>query len=440
MKILATALMATLFACGWQTFGAGSIWTLLYQGNRVQNAVGVLAEATAWLKAEATPSRGVVPDGSLCYFVSAPGDSGKSPVPVTDEVACGPLQLTSGGVTVPFLTFHLTAGVPRHGRVRMVLDRASPPTPLSMPPSGQRLVRPDGRVAPGGAGDLNRPGVPPAIGDVLATTPSVSPPPPTVSVPMIGMTSGVALTSYGRVEQYGLGDQARSAPVDRVLIAFKAKALPGAYGSEPPQLFLRVDGKRRGPLVLTSDYVVAAVPVAATDVALVLAGQGVDQSISLLNGEPGPTNPVLTKRAHTTVTLNAVRSVNLRVKTPKGAGIVSGHVTVTSLTLLYWAPDGSRASGAGRALLQIVATLQLAGDRTTYGVEPELLAAGATGDTLAKAHNAAKSGTRQVVAVVDVPADITTGTVTFSGSTTISGKGTLTVQTPLRIDFAFDAN
>lgn len=434
-------MIAVLVVCGWRTFAQGALLDLRYNGFRVEHPDHVLMDAVARLKEEAQRNQGSVVASSRCYFVTAPGDNGKVPVPITANVACGPVMFSGGSVRVPYLEFALDVAPPAHDHVAMTVDRTQQPVPISAPPPGQRLIRPDRIAPPDGTGDLDRPQVPPAIGDVLAKAAVVTPSPATTSIALVGRSSGVKLLSFGPVTQYGTGATARSAPAGRALIAFKVAAITGEDGTQSaPQLFLRIDdAKRKGPLALTNDYIVTAVPTNARRVDLVLADPGGDQAVSLLTGKADPSNPAVVRRAHRGATLSFERPVNLKVSGAKGSGITSGRVSITSVSLLYWAPDGTHASGPNRALLEIVATMRLAGDRADFGVEPDLLQASGTGDVPAKARNSAAKGSHQIVAVVDVPADITTGSILFTGMTTIAGKGTLTVQTPLTVNFTIPA-
>jgi hypothetical protein len=396
-------------------------------------------DAQARLRLEATANKGALTSSSRCYFISAPGDDGHVPIPVTNQLACGPVRLMNDSVRVPYLVFDLIA-TPSRRSVKLAVDRSRPAHSMSAPPLGQRLVRPDRVSPPDGAGDLTRPGAPPAIGDVLAKSAAVSPQPASSTISLVGRSSGVKLLAYGPVVQYGAGAEALSAPSGHRLIAFKVAPLAGEDGTTAgPALYVAVDGQRRGPLAPTDDYVVIAVPTSAKSVSLVLADPGGDQTVSLVTGELGKDVPLVTRRANRTATLGVDRAVNVKVAGAKGSGITSGRVSFKSVSLLYWAPDGSHAGGPQRALLQIVATMRLSGDKADFGVETDLLSAAGTGDTTAKARNAAAKGSNQIVAVVDVPADITSGTVTFRGTARIAGKGTITVLTPLTLTFTIPA-
>jgi len=381
----------------------------------------------------------VSPD-SRCYFVTARGDSvGQYPVRLSDRVACGPVVFVDGDVRVPYLEFPVAVSTPTNEQVTLSVPKDATPYPTSGPPIGQRLVRPDRVQPPDGSGGLTRPEPPPAIGDVLTKAVDVSPRPSQTSLVMIGRTSGVRLTNLGVVDRYGLGDNARTAPEGRKLIAFSLRPLAGEAGDDEPKLYIRVDGRKRGPLAMTDEYVVTAVATNAKQADLVLADSGGEQSISLLTGTAASGNPMVTARKNRMVKISVTKPVTVKVSGPRGAGVTSGRVSFTALSLTYWAPDGSHASGARRALLQIVASIRLESDSSGYGAEAGLLSAAATGDTPARARNAAVDRSRQIVAVVDVPADITAGTVRFSGSAPTAAKGTLTIQTPVQFQFTIAA-
>ena len=91
---------------------------------------------------------------------------------------------------------------------------------------------------------------------------------------MVGRLSGVRLVEYGFVDSYGWGERARTAPAGYRLMAFAAQAVPGEMAEQAPDLSVRVDGKERGPLAATSDYVITAVPANAQPVDLVLTDSG----------------------------------------------------------------------------------------------------------------------------------------------------------------------
>lgn len=286
----------------------------------------------------------------------------------------------------------------------------------------------------------NRLAQPAASGDLLTTSstlPSQLTPAPANAV-MTGQFSGVRLVEYGFVDSFGWGDRARTAPHGARLLAFATVAEPGEDGDSEPDLAVRVDGVARGPLIPTSDYLVTAVPAHARSVDLVLTDSGVKQSISLLNGQPDPANPKLSSRAHRSRELNRIAPVRVQLQTSAGSGVLTGTLTVSAVSLTYWAADGSPCASADQAWLHVVATLKLAGDARPYGVEAGLLSVTAPASARMVADNVAADPQQQVDDAVQVPASITAGTVAYSGSVQ-AAKGRITVLTPITVPFVIPA-
>lgn len=255
---------------------------------------------------------------------------------------------------------------------------------------------------------------------------------------LIGRTAGFRLLEYGAVSGYRSGAVSHSAPSGQRLIAFRIAAAPGEAGQSVPRVSLRIDGVERGPLAITGDYIVASVPLAAQDVALVLADGGVRQSISLIDGRPAD-NVVVCTRTHRSASVGSTRTVSIQVRNSSGAtGLTNGVFTLRTVSLSYWAADGSHPASADRALLHIQASVRFTGDRTGYGADPGLLSV-TTSDGMNQAvRNAAVDPSAAVDAVAEVPAGLTSGTISYSGSMK-SGSSTLTVLTPVSIPFRITA-
>lgn len=291
---------------------------------------------------------------------------------------------------------------------------------------GTRISQPTGIPTP-----------PAAFGDVLTTAAEIGAGTRQAdsAAIMVGRQSGVRLISFGFVQRYGSGDSARSAPRDRQLLAFKVAPIPGESASKPPQLSIRVGSGERGPLVLTTDFLVAAVPAGAAPVDLVLTDGGAKQSLSLLTGAPAPGNPALTLRRTRTVKLGISRAVVVRVKgraaTP---GLTTGTITFARVSLTYWGADGSHPGDPSRALLHVVATVRLAGDSQPFGAEPALISVQIPGSPPVTSRNAAADPKHQVDDVIEVPAAVGSGTITYSG-TLVSALGSVTVVTPVTVRF-----
>jgi hypothetical protein len=81
-----------------------------------------------------------------------------------------------------------------------------------------------------------------------------------------------------------------------------------------------------------------------------------------------------------------------------------------------------------------MATVRLTGDPFEYGAETGLITLTVGSGTSLKARNAAANQTSQIDNVIDVPAGITSGTISYSG-TVATSTGTITVVTPVSLPF-----
>ena len=141
---------------------------------------------------------------------------------------------------------------------------------------------------------------------------------------VIGSRNGGAkLTSLGKVSRYGTGDKAFAAPDGQQLYAFSVAGSSGQDGSADlsGKLAVSIDSGPGTPLPsATAKYFVLAAPTTAKTVELVLVDAGVTQTLSLLDGAPGPGNIVVATRKHTDVTLSATSSTQLVVKKGSQSG------------------------------------------------------------------------------------------------------------------------
>jgi hypothetical protein len=267
---------------------------------------------------------------------------------------------------------------------------------------------------------------------------------------LIGPDAGVQLLSYGFVPDYRSGQSSRAAPAGHRLIAFAARPLSSedpanpadpAESIDPPAVSLRVGADESAPLALTAGYVVASVPLAPTSIDLVLSDGGVKQSISLLTGELSPGNPVVCSRLNRVATVGTSAAVSIKVQpTGRAAGLTTGSVTLRTVSLSYWAADGSHASASDRALLHVGAVVKLAGDTSGYGAEAGLLSLSSVTSAIssAPARNAAPHPSTEVDDVIEVPADLTTGVIHYAG-TIKAPSGEIWVMNPVSIPFTIPA-
>jgi hypothetical protein len=440
IRLLASVLIGVLCFGGWKSLFRHEPIQLTFAGTLISQPDAVLQTAERHLADVVYARHGQRSEHTRCYYMTAARTlSGR--VAVIDQLACGPVLFVDGDSTRPYLTFELQQRKTTADHIELSVSAEPSSTQLEGEAAGRSLVRPDGSSPPAGLGGLRSPTPPQAIGDVLTKTSAVSPELQTASetATLMGRTSGVRLRQYGFVDRYGSGDQARSAPRGRRLLAFSVAAANGESGNAAPDLSVRVDNAERGPLVNTTDFVVVAVPTDADNVDLVLTDSGVKQSISLLTGQPSSGNPAVTTRTNRTATLAVTKNINIKIAGPAGSGITSGRITFTGVSLSYWSADGSHASRPDRAFLHVMATVRLDGDSHDYGVEAGLLAANATGGPATEARNSSADNTSQIDDVIEVPADIVDGTITYSGTVKAS-KGTMTVVTPVTVPFRIPVN
>ncbi|MCW2522971.1 MAG: hypothetical protein JWO63_1306 [Frankiales bacterium] len=258
---------------------------------------------------------------------------------------------------------------------------------------------------------------------------------------LVGPDAGVRLVAYGFVQRYLIGDSTRSAPPGRRLIAFAARPVAGEDASNPPAVSLQVGAQESGLLVMTSGYVVASVPMAPTNIDLILTDGGLKQSLSLLDGTPSAANPAVAERVHQTASVQASAAVSVKVQAVgRAAGVTSGTFTVRSVSLSYWGMDGSHPSEPGEALLHVSAMVKLAGDHIGYGAEAGLLSVTSDTSTISapQARNAAPDPATEVDDVVEVPADLTSGVIHYAGTIT-SASGEIWVLNPVSVPFSIPA-
>ncbi|HEX2904289.1 MAG TPA: hypothetical protein VHO01_12605 [Jatrophihabitans sp.] len=444
VRLITTVVLAVLVGAGWVLFQPSGDQPLTSDGAPVANAAQLLRSAESAMHRAVATRHGNLGKGARCYFnqphrLAAGGSAADAPQPIGDRVFCGPLLFVDGDPARPFLTFGLTPMAQPNGTVRLSLGSQDGDGTAADPRPAERLFRPDGTQPPA-SDQVASPRPPPAVGDVLTTTSTLPSPltPAPANAIMIGQVSGVRLVEYGFVDSYGWAESARTAPAGYRLLAFATDPRPGEEGNQPPDLSVRVDGQERGPLTTTADYVVTAVPKRATQVELVLTDGGVKQAISLLTGQPDAANPAVTVRRHDQLTVGTAHPVRVRLQTAAGTGTLSGTFTLKSLSLSYWAANGDQCPRPDGAWLHLGALLRLDGDPQAYGVESSLLTVTVPGGGALHARNAAADPVTGVDDVVQVPASVTAGSVTLSGSVR-TAKGTLTVLTPITLPFSIPA-
>lgn len=441
IRVVTVVVLAVLIGAGWVLFRPRSLTELTSFGLPVANSGPLLRTAEAAMHRTVQTRHGALASGARCYYEQPnPGPvDADEPQAIGDQIFCGPVRFVDGDPGRPFLTYNLLSTPAAHGRMELAIGSQDGDGTAADPRPAIRLMRPDGKAAPK-SDRVRSPRPPAAVGDVLTTTSTLRSGLTTApsSAAMVGQVSGVRLVEYGFVDSYGWAETARTAPAGYRLLAFATDPLPGEAGDQPPDLSVRVDGQERGPLAATSDYVVTAVPKKARQVDLVLTDSGSKQSISLLTGQPDPGNPTVTVRRHLAQRLTSSHPVKVRLQTKGGAGALAGTFTLSSVSLSYWAANGKNCPEPDQAWLHIGALLQLEGDKQAYGAESSLITVTVPDGATMTASNAAADVSTGVDDVVQVPASLTGGSITFSGSVK-TAKGTLTVLTPVTVPFSIPA-
>jgi hypothetical protein len=301
------------------------------------------------------------------------------------------------------------------------------------------LSRPDGATAPKGADGLKAPVPPAAEKDaLLATTLTSVTVPDAPDTAVLGSWSGgIRITKLGTIKRYGHGDDARSAPAGQKLIAFQATGAPGARDESrdlTSRAKISVDGGegRSVPNLGSGEYVVVAVPNDAKSVDLVVDDEGLTQSISLLDGKPGSDNVVLFTRGNrdgtTPVSASGVLTFKPKVKFDDGTSGASetARITVNKVELFYRTPIGEKqvtASSPRNALMHVSVTYDGAHEHGEYGFPSNMVTFTPSGGHAVRARNLSLDPENKIYSTFEVPADVTSGTLTISGSVSQSYSG-----------------
>jgi hypothetical protein len=419
---------------------------LTYRGAKIKNAGDVLDQAQTNVAAIVARRHGAKSSQARCYFaVPKHQASGAKATDVDDNLRCGPVLFVDGDPAKPYLSFPLTP-TQSGGTVTFTVATTPQSPDPDASPSELKLRRPDGKGAPSGAGGLAAPNPPVAANDVLLATDlgGIKAPPQVDGARMISLHTGMRLVSAGIVPRYGHGDDARSAPPGRELMAFQTSDVAGESDSRATSgsLTVRVPGAppRTVPAAGSSTaYVVLAMPTGAT-AELELTDAGYIQTLSLPNGTAGPHNLVVLNRTHRTV--SAARSVAVPVTISNGVN--SANLTFRAKSGLagldFWAPghENSRPTKTTDALLSMRLTYTDPQDPgKEFGFDPELVTLKLPDGRTVSARNIASPG--KIFNVFQVPATFTTGTIVVGGSERTEGL-TLKVNQPASFAISFAPN
>jgi hypothetical protein len=452
--VVAVALVAGLVTGGWWLFLRGGP-SLTFQGHPIANPARVLSTAETNLKTVASGRHGVTANDSRCYFaVPKSPAAGAKKTDVDSELRCGPVLFVDGDASQSYLNFGLTNSATSGTASLTPSAKPQADTPAALPTEFQ-LKRPDGKTPPSGSGGLKPPAPPAAAKDALVSADigSQAVPAAPASAVMGSLTGGISLANLGPVTRYGKGDAARSAPSGQKLIAFKTAGAQGNDGDSTDltsKATVIVDGGAAQALpARTAAYYVVAVPADAKTVALTLVDSGITQSLSLLDGKPGSGNIAVLARKNRTVDVTATVPFTFTYSPEVGFADGTGGTSQTAtasfthadLSYIQADVDGGTsvtASSPSTAILFLELSYTGTKDKGEYGFPASLVTFTPSGGAAVAAKNIA--GATKDFLVFEVPAGLTTGTITIGGTATLNyadATGTYKESVPTAVTMPF---
>jgi hypothetical protein len=446
--IVAAAVVAVLVLGigGWLLFKGGDGSSFTFQGKAVSRPADALSQGESNLRSIVVARHGAENNDTRCYYaVPTAPTAGVKKTDVDTSLRCGPVLFVDGDTGKDYLSFALNSTTSGSG-VALHPSAAPKENDPAAAPSGLTLKRPDGKTAP--------PAADPDVLTTAALTPAAG---TTPTVSNVGsLAGGVSISNLGKISRYGTGDDARSAASGQQLYAFK---LAGAAGNDgtvkdlSSSVTLSVDGAagKTLPVPKTGQYIIVGVPTGAKTVDLVLTDSGIKQTLSLLDNKPGATNILVLARAHRTDTTAATVTVTLNYSTRV---VFSDNVTAQTQTAavalsgatLTYRDDTNAVSASSPANAFLIPDIVYTGshDGGPFGIDTALLTFTPTGGAAIPATNISKDPAK-IRNVFEVPAGITTGTLTIGGTATETfsnggGSYTLTVAAPMTIPITFAAN
>ncbi|QNG36318.1 hypothetical protein F1C76_06710 [Geodermatophilaceae bacterium NBWT11] len=433
----AVLLVALLVAGGLFFFLRGGDFT--YAGRTVTEPEKVLTDGESAIDAYVSSRNGASSDDTACFYRYLDADT----TDVQDDLVCGPVLFVDGDTEAQYLQLPVT---PSAGSGDVTLEVAAEPSDPEPQPIGDRelLSRPDGSSPPDGAGGLEVPEPQRAEPGYTAEGPfdDVTLEAPSGPAVLAGPAARVTVTEVGETDRVGTGDDARRPAEGEVFRVFGYQLDSGiGLSNTAPSLAYRVDGGDEVPVdsALVSPGAsiegLLSVPEGAT-LDLVVTDGDVVQTLSLVDGTPGPDNLQVLVRENTEAApvpaqqIPGVISAPGRVTTP-----FTFTVTVQSAELSYYAGTNVTAlpSGPDRAFL--VLDTDLVADGLSGGEGPaEYFTLTLPDGTVVPSQDLVPDPSL-VGTAFDVPADFTEGTLTFGGVFTYPDTATVDFQ-PNTLSFA----
>jgi len=424
-----------------------------FGGNTVSNAGALLTQADALFTSYVRVHGGAVSKHGDCFYNRVGGTSKSD---VASDIYCGPVLFFLGKAPALYMRFALSSvGVPGNGTVLLNVA-LQPETPITVAlPNASQLERPDGLKAPVGADGVVAPGPPPAptksvIQVTAADLPKLTPAPTSASI--VSTSIAAQLVRSGFVPQFGRGVRTMRPAAGYKSLAFELHLTSGDFGPPGaadllPRLQAVVDGVTRIPIPLildqdsldqfdSTEFLVASVPLAARTIVLDISDNGIDQTMSLLDGSLGANNIAVYQRSADVRYQDYNLGDSISARITFGGGTTTGTYPIQLLNgnLDYFAPGDIRhASGVDRAYLNLyvcstaVALTEEQGEpNSCFPLGPSLLTLTPTGGVAT-----APTVFGPDNYVFDVPADFTSGTLTVRGTLHLSNGKVITVTHPI---------
>ena len=458
---LIVVIVVGLLAGGYFVFlKKDSAAALSYNGKKINQPAGVLTAGEADLAAIIKARHGAAAATTRCYFaVPKTPAAGATKSDIDPALRCGPVLFVDGDASQSYLSLALTAGAASNDGVTLTPATAAQSLDPQQVPGTLTLERPDKAAPPAGSGGLTVPAPPPAAADFLGSVSlgNSSVPAAPANAVIGSKNGGVRLATLGPIPRYGAGDDARSAPTGQKLIAFSVANAPTTSGkaSTTAAVVLHVVVGSSAPRLVSAGGgapIVLAVPTTATDASLQLTDAGITQSISLLTGQPAPTNILVGQRANHAQTISRNLPLNWHWVGPSDTINRPSRLQVNDATLSYWGLTTSSTSkhpaSTATAYLSVDMTYTYTGPPTggftspgglgPFGLDPAYLSLQLPSGAVIRGQDVS-ADPAFVYDVFEVPATFTTGTVILSGSTKNSNGLTFSVTPIVRIPVSIPA-
>lgn len=421
----AAVLVLLLVAGGLFFFLRGGDFT--YAGRDVVEPEKVLTDAESRIDSYVESRNGASNDDTSCWFRYRNADT----TDIQDDLVCGPVLFVDGDPDAAYLLLPVTPSGGSGDATLTVADEPTDPEPQALP-DADLLSRPDGGSPPSDV-DLEVPQPPAAEPGYQADGPfdDVDLTAPEGVATLSGPAAAVTVTGVGEAERVGTGDDALRPADGEVFRVFRYSIDTGeGLANTPPTLSYSVDGEETP---VDSSLVVPGASVEGllsapedADVQLVVVDGEVTQTLSLVDGSPGPDNLVVTTRENRDADpipaqqIPGVISAPGRVTTP-----FTFTVTVQSATLGWFAGTNvsARPSAPDRAFL--VLDTDLVADGLSAGESPaEYWQLTLPDGTVVPSQDIVEDPAL-IATAFDVPADFTSGTLTFGGVFTYPDTATV---------------